>query len=134
MATTNTSGPRRQVSPSICPVTGDCTYALNLTPLQLADHVRLTLKPVHTLPIVFVPGIMGSNLKGTAGDYPATPVQSTEVQQRIKQFFDVPSVEHEPAYQHPTTQLITAYAIAKIAAALPSPSASTSTSTSPRRP
>ena len=74
MATTNTSGPRRQVSPSICPVTGDCTYALNLTPLQLADHVRLTLKPVHTLPIVFVPGIMGSNLKGTAGDYQDTEV------------------------------------------------------------
>lgn len=67
MATTNTSGPMRQVSPSICPVTGDCTYTLNLTESQRADHVRLTLKPVHALPIVFVPGIMGSNLKATTG-------------------------------------------------------------------
>jgi hypothetical protein len=40
----------------------------NLTDTRLADAVTLTLPPLHSLPIIFVPGIMGSNLCNLKGD------------------------------------------------------------------
>jgi hypothetical protein len=43
------------------------------------------------------------------------------VQQCIKQFFEVPGVQHEPAFKHPLTQQLTVYAISKIAAKLALP-------------
>lgn len=56
-----------------------------------------------------------------SGAYPVNPALDAAVQQRIKQFFEVPDIEHEPAYKKLVTQQMTAYAIAKIAAALPLP-------------
>lgn len=38
-------------------------YSWNLTSTDLTDLVQLRLQPVPVLPIIFVPGIMGSNLK-----------------------------------------------------------------------
>jgi pimeloyl-ACP methyl ester carboxylesterase len=56
-----------------------------------------------------------------SGLWPASPVQSSAIQQCVKQFFEVPGVEHEPAYKSSVSQHITAYAIGKIAAKLPLP-------------
>jgi hypothetical protein len=56
-----------------------------------------------------------------SGDWPVNPVQSSKVQQRIQQFFEVPGVEHEPAYKNPIAQHITVYAINKIASKVPQP-------------
>jgi hypothetical protein len=39
-----------------------------LTDTSLIDAVRLTLPPANAVPIVFVPGIMGSNLSDTDGN------------------------------------------------------------------
>lgn len=44
------------------------TFAWQTTSSMLADAVKLTMPPSHILPIVFVPGIMGSNLASTEGD------------------------------------------------------------------
>ncbi|HEV6964075.1 hypothetical protein [Roseateles sp.] len=40
-------------------------YATALTPKERTDPVYLHYEPRHVLPVVFVPGIMGSNLRGT---------------------------------------------------------------------
>jgi pimeloyl-ACP methyl ester carboxylesterase len=68
MATTGTSSPMRQINPSICPITGDITYTHCLTVSSQTDRVRMTMKPVHVLPVIFVPGIMGSNLCNLSGE------------------------------------------------------------------
>jgi len=63
MATTGTSSPLRQIKPSICPITGDITYCHQLTETSKTDRVRMTMPPeLHVLPVIFVPGVMGSNL------------------------------------------------------------------------
>lgn len=57
-----------------------------------------------------------------SGNWPANPVQASSAQACIKQFFEVPGIEHEPAYKdYPLTQQLTVYAISKIAATLALP-------------
>jgi hypothetical protein len=56
-----------------------------------------------------------------SGRWPVGPAQPAAVQQCIKQFFEVPGVQHEPAFKHPLTQQLTVYAISKIAAKLALP-------------
>ena len=46
---------------------GKPTFSWQLTHNALLDVVKLTMPPAHTLPIVFVPGIMGSNLMSFRG-------------------------------------------------------------------
>lgn len=41
---------------------GSLRFPWNLTTRNLSDHVNLSFPPVNVLPVVFVPGIMGSNL------------------------------------------------------------------------
>ncbi|MGY3041074.1 hypothetical protein ACVWWQ_002705 [Rhodanobacter sp. TND4EL1] len=47
----------------------DGTYVYNwrLTSSSIMDAVHLTLPPDHVLPVIFVPGIMGSNLRQNSG-------------------------------------------------------------------
>lgn len=51
---------------------GKPTFEWTLTPSSLTDTVRLIAGPFNVLPVIFVPGIMGSNLKSKGKD--ATPV------------------------------------------------------------
>ncbi|PPV02847.1 hypothetical protein XbrCFBP1976_21700, partial [Xanthomonas bromi] len=44
---------------------GHTTFAWNLTSSKLTDPVKLYLPSHRVVPIVFVPGIMGSNLKAS---------------------------------------------------------------------
>jgi hypothetical protein len=53
----------RRVYPSIDPTSGNPVYACTLTPAERTDTVKLVCSPMNVLPIIFVPGIMGSNLK-----------------------------------------------------------------------
>ena len=62
MSPLDSPGPMRQINPSICPITGDITYIHQLTASSQTDRVRMNWKTVHVLPVIFVPGIMGSNL------------------------------------------------------------------------
>ena len=55
---TQTSRPDKSGKPS---------FEWNLTDSSITDTVRLIAGPFDVLPIVFVPGIMGSNLKSTSG-------------------------------------------------------------------
>lgn len=69
MATTGTSSPMREIKPSICPITGDITYCHQLTVASKTDRVRMTMPPeLHVLPIIVVPGVMGSNLAKKNGE------------------------------------------------------------------
>jgi len=70
MATTGTSSPMREVRPFICPITGSITYLHQITEAAKTDRVRMCMKDVYTLPVIFVPGIMGSNLKETVKGKP----------------------------------------------------------------
>ncbi len=45
---------------------GSHQFYWNLTSKDLSDPVQLVLPPKHVLPVVFVPGIMGSNLRKTS--------------------------------------------------------------------
>lgn len=54
---------------------GNPTFDWKLTNSSIIDTVQLVAGPLNVLPIVFVPGIMGSNLKSTAG----TPVWRLDV-------------------------------------------------------
>lgn len=47
---------------------GKPTFDWQLTDTKLVDSVRLTIPPTHVLPIIFVPGIMGSNLCNLRGE------------------------------------------------------------------
>ena len=42
---------------------GNYVFATTLTPASRTDVVDFIVKPVRSLPIIFVPGIMGSNLR-----------------------------------------------------------------------
>jgi len=53
---------KRQIRPQIDPLTGNITFLHNLTESRYVDTVDCVVQPVHVLPIVFVPGVMGSNL------------------------------------------------------------------------
>ena len=44
---------------------GNSCAEWTLTPTSLTDPVQIIAEPIETLPIIFVPGIMGSNLKPT---------------------------------------------------------------------
>lgn len=48
--------------------TGKPTFDWQLTHTSILDTVKLILPPSNTVPIIFVPGIMGSNLKSNSGD------------------------------------------------------------------
>lgn len=45
-------------------------YGWTMTPSPLTDLVKLVIKPVNVLPVIFVPGIMGSNLKSRVRNTP----------------------------------------------------------------
>ena len=49
---------------------GKPTFEWTLTGSSLTDTVRLIAGPFNVLPVIFVPGIMGSNLKAKAGGTP----------------------------------------------------------------
>lgn len=68
MSPLDSPGPMRQINPSICPITGDITYIHQLTASSQTDRVRMNWKTVHVLPVIFVPGIMGSNLCNQRGE------------------------------------------------------------------
>ena len=59
----------RQVRAQTCPLTGAPTFSITLTESAQTDTVDCVLHKRNTLPVIFVPGIMGSNLIGTKGDY-----------------------------------------------------------------
>jgi hypothetical protein len=44
------------------PMDGKLQAEWNLTDTKLMDAVKIALPPTHVIPIVFVPGIMGTNL------------------------------------------------------------------------
>lgn len=44
------------------------TFDWMLTRTSILDTVKLIIPPINTVPIIFVPGIMGSNLQSTTGD------------------------------------------------------------------
>lgn len=46
---------------------GKLTVEWRLTDTKLLDAVKLALPPLHAIPIIFVPGIMGSNLSDMSG-------------------------------------------------------------------
>ena len=46
---------------------GRASFDWQLTHTSVNDTVRLIMPPTNTLPVIFVPGIMGSNLKDTKG-------------------------------------------------------------------
>lgn len=52
-----------RVAPSIFDAQGRMVHAWNLTPSNITDPVNLHLGPPYVLPVIFVPGIMGSNLR-----------------------------------------------------------------------
>lgn len=56
----------RELRPSLCTRTGDVVFKHTLTPSSRTDRVHMKLRRIHALPIIFVPGIMGSNLRGNA--------------------------------------------------------------------
>ncbi|WP_394778284.1 esterase/lipase family protein, partial [Undibacterium sp.] len=47
---------------------GTPTFNWQMSNTTLGDTVKLVIPPMHILPIIFVPGIMGSNLKDTKGN------------------------------------------------------------------
>lgn len=59
----STEAPR--VAPSIYDNSGHQVHRWGLTPADLLGPVQLPLGPDRVLPVIFVPGIMGSNLKST---------------------------------------------------------------------
>ncbi|MEL1266431.1 hypothetical protein [Pseudoxanthomonas putridarboris] len=64
--------PDKMNSPRVAPLTFDAqgkpTHSWNLSPSFLGDAVHLYLPPDKVLPVIFVPGIMGSNLKSKDTD------------------------------------------------------------------
>lgn len=56
---------------------GTPTFQWNLTGTSLTDTVKLVAGPFNVLPVVFVPGIMGSNLKSTPGGEPLWRLDTT---------------------------------------------------------
>lgn len=63
----HTPPPRRQIDPEVHPVTGRITYTCTITRSTHTGRVRMNLEQVHVLPIIFVPGAMGSNLQNEDG-------------------------------------------------------------------
>ena len=52
-------------------------FGWTMTPSPLTDLVKLVMQPVNVLPVVFVPGIMGSNLKSKARNTPVWRLDAT---------------------------------------------------------
>ena len=71
----STFDPPRRYAPGGVTDTGDVVFTWQLTPSHITDPVILQLPPKNVLPVIFVPGIMGSNLQsnGSNGD-PIEPV------------------------------------------------------------
>ncbi|CAJ0557394.1 unnamed protein product, partial [Mesorhabditis spiculigera] len=59
--TDNTTAPR--VAPMTYNARGNPTHTWTMTPSHITDPVICYLPPDGVLPVIFVPGIMGSNLK-----------------------------------------------------------------------
>lgn len=71
----NTAPDQRQIRPTLCPVNGHAVFCAKLTPAERTDEVHLIVDTVYSLPVVFVPGIMGSNLRTKqSATQPAVPV------------------------------------------------------------
>ena len=69
MASTGTSSPMREIKPSICPIKGDILFCHQITESSKTDRVRMTMPPeLHVLPVIVVPGVMGSNLAKENGE------------------------------------------------------------------
>ncbi|WP_246840243.1 triacylglycerol lipase [Cupriavidus sp. GA3-3] len=56
---------------------GSMRYGWTMTPSPLTDLVKLVIKPVNVLPVIFVPGIMGSNLKSKVRNVPVWRLNAT---------------------------------------------------------
>ncbi|WP_316153223.1 hypothetical protein [Cupriavidus sp. BIC8F] len=56
---------------------GSMRYGWTMTPSPLTDLVKLVIKPVNVLPVIFVPGIMGSNLKSRERGTPVWRLDAT---------------------------------------------------------
>lgn len=64
----------QRVAPMHYDAFGEPVFTWTLTPKHLTDPVVLLLPPEEVLPVIFVPGIMGSNLCSTARDANGEPV------------------------------------------------------------
>ena len=61
------SVPKDRNQQSVPDLKGTPTFAWQTTSTLLPDSVKLIMPPTHALPIIFVPGIMGSNLSDLSG-------------------------------------------------------------------
>lgn len=58
----------RENSPAINTQNGRARFVHTLTPSEQSDTVKLVMRRMSVLPIVFVPGVMGTNLKSNDGN------------------------------------------------------------------
>ncbi|MNJ65763.1 hypothetical protein D3C77_618000 [compost metagenome] len=114
---TDTAPTAPRFAPMSYDARGHPVFHWTLTPTALCDPVILLIPPEAILPVVFIPGIMGSNLKSVPEvDQESEPVCQVRVQVSAAGF------DHEGAFKVMQTRHFTLYSLIKIAAQAKRPS------------